>query len=147
MQVQGLKLFCVCPCLSAVRTQPWPESRHSEFFTADTFLVLFHDLCADKKEPEWHVHFWVGRRSARDKQFMAAIKAVELHQYVGTRAVQHREAEGDESERFKNYFPAITVLEGGTESSLRHVQPFCAATKLWRVFGRQEFLRVYQVRP
>ncbi len=49
---------------------------------------------------------------------------MELDDFLGGMAVQHREVEGHESNLFLSYFDApIVIMEGGIESGFRTVQP------------------------
>lgn len=53
---------------------------------------------------ELHIHFWIGNNATADKSGVAAYKTVELDNYLGGAATQHREAQGNEGPRFKSYF-------------------------------------------
>ena len=58
----------------------------------------------------------------QDEYGTAAYKTVELDDKLGGRAVQYREVEGGESDRFARLFPqGLRYLAGGTASGFKHV--------------------------
>ncbi|KAL1494852.1 hypothetical protein ABEB36_010371 [Hypothenemus hampei] len=81
---------------------------------------------------EYHIHFWLGTNTTPEKSGVAAYKTVELDGLLNSTSTQHREAQGNESDRFLSYFkngmrifkPAI--IENGNKQ----------LAKLYRVRGK-----------
>nr|GEW24758.1 villin-4-like [Tanacetum cinerariifolium] len=94
------------------------QSSHGKFFTGDSYTIalksgaLRHDI-----------HYWLGKDTSQDEAGTAALKTVELDAALGGRAVQYREVQGHETERFLSYFkPCIIPQEGGIASGFKHVE-------------------------
>lgn len=57
----------------------------------------------------------------QDEAGATAAKAIELDAALGGRAVQYREVQGNETEKFLSYFkPCIIPQEGGAASGFKH---------------------------
>lgn len=73
----------------------------------------------------------------KDEAGVAAIKTVELDAALGGRAVQYREVQGHETERFLSYFkPCIIPQEGGVSSGFKHAEPEEHKTRLYVCKGK-----------
>lgn len=81
----------------------------------------------------------------KDEAGTAAIKTVELDAALGDRAVQYREVQGHETDKFLSYFkPCIIPLEGGVASGFKKVEKENFEPRLYTCKGRR-VVRVQQV--
>merc|ERR1712192_244210 len=109
---------------------PVPEGHWGQFYDGDCYLLL------DKNQEEEHVYFWIGEECSVDEQAVAAIKAVELDNLFGGLPVQHREAQGFESSRFKAIFlDGLIIKKGGMASGLKKAETNEHEPKLFKVAG------------
>ncbi|KAH7637899.1 actin depolymerizing venom protein gelsolin 1 isoform X1 [Dermatophagoides farinae] len=108
---------------------PVPKEDYGKFYKGDCYIVA---CCTEnptgghsKMESKpilnghgyCHIHFWIGSESTKDEAGVAAIKSVELDDFLGGYPVQHREIEEFESRQFSSYFKnGIIYLKGGYES-------------------------------
>ncbi|CAN4123769.1 unnamed protein product [Withania somnifera] len=101
---------------------PVPKSSHGKFYTGDSYIIL--KTSASKSGALRHdIHYWLGEDTSQDEAGAAAIKTVELDAALGGRAVQYREVQGHETEKFLSYFkPCIIPLKGGIASGFKHVE-------------------------
>ncbi|KAF3486079.1 hypothetical protein F2Q69_00057693 [Brassica cretica] len=103
---------------------PIPKSSIGKFFTGDSYIVL--KTTALKTGALRHdIHYWLGKDTSQDEAGTAAVKTVELDAALGGRAVQYREVQGHETEKFLSYFkPCIIPQEGGVASGFKHSKIF-----------------------
>ncbi|KAE9446005.1 hypothetical protein C3L33_22096, partial [Rhododendron williamsianum] len=86
----------------------------------------------------YDIHFWLGKDTSQDESGTAAIKTVELDAILGGRAVQHRELQGHESDKFLSYFkPCIIPLEGGIASGFKKPEEEEFETRLYVCKGKR----------
>ncbi|GMH03158.1 hypothetical protein Nepgr_004997 [Nepenthes gracilis] len=99
---------------------PVDKPSYGKFFTGDSYLVL--KTTASKSGALRHdIHYWLGKDTSQDEAGAAAIKTVELDAALGGRAVQYREVQGHETEKFLSCFkPCIIPQEGGVASGFKH---------------------------
>jgi gelsolin len=91
------------------------------------------------------VHFWIGAHSTQDEYGTAAYKTVELDTFLDDKPVQHREVQDNESDLFKTYFKAVTLMEGGANSGFRHVKPTEYQPRLLHFKGSKKNIEIKQV--
>ncbi|XP_050383825.1 villin-3 [Argentina anserina] len=123
---------------------PLPKSEHGKFYMGDSYIVL---QTTQNKAGAYlfDIHFWIGKDTSQDEAGTAAIKSVELDTALGGRAVQHREIQGHESDKFLSYFkPCIIPLEGGVASGFKKVEEEEFETRLYICRGKR-VVRMKQV--
>ncbi|KAK1388375.1 villin-4 [Heracleum sosnowskyi] len=112
------------------------ESSRGKFFSGDSYIILkttelkSRALCHD-------IHFWLGKDTSQDEAGTAAIKTVELDAVFKGHAVQYREVQGHETEKFLSYFkPCIIPQEGGVASGFKHAEAEEHKTRLYVCKGK-----------
>uniref|UniRef100_A0ACD5XLG0 Uncharacterized protein n=1 Tax=Avena sativa TaxID=4498 RepID=A0ACD5XLG0_AVESA len=99
-----------------------PRESHGKFFTGDSYIILKTSALKNASFRQ-DIHYWLGKDTSQDEAGTAAIKTVELDAALGGRAVQYREVQGNETEKFLSYFkPCIIPEEGGVASGFRHAE-------------------------
>ncbi|KAJ9181086.1 hypothetical protein P3X46_009253 [Hevea brasiliensis] len=123
---------------------PLPKSDYGKFYMGDSYIVL-QTTSGKGGAYLYDVHFWIGKDTSQDEAGTAAIKTVELDAVLGGRAVQHREIQGHESDKFLSYFkPCIIPLEGGVASGFKKPEEEVFETRLYVCRGKR-VVRMKQV--
>ncbi|CAI0439624.1 unnamed protein product [Linum tenue] len=121
-----------------------PKSDHGKFYMGDCYIVL-QTTQSKGGSSLYDIHFWIGKDTSQDEAGTAAIKTVELDAALGGRAVQHRELQGHESDKFLSYFkPCIIPLEGGVASGFKTPEVEEFETRLYVCKGKR-VVRMKQV--
>ncbi|PUZ41033.1 hypothetical protein GQ55_9G470900 [Panicum hallii var. hallii] len=123
---------------------PLPKSDYGKFYCGDSYIVL-QTSCNKGGAYLLDIHFWIGKDSSQDEAGTAAIKTIELDTMLGGRAVQHREPQGYESDKFLSYFkPCIIPMEGGFASGFKKPEEEKFETRLYICKGKRA-IRVKEV--
>ncbi|XP_023538892.1 villin-3-like isoform X2 [Cucurbita pepo subsp. pepo] len=123
---------------------PLQKSDYGKFYMGDSYIIL-QTTQGKGGSYLYDIHFWIGRDTSQDEAGTAAIKTVELDASLGGRAVQHREIQGHESEKFLSYFkPCIIPLEGGVASGFKKPEEEKFETQLYICRGKR-VVRMKQV--
>jgi len=125
---------------------PVPKNAIGQFYTGDSYIVLrTYKPKPDSPKLAYDVHFWLGTYTTQDEAGTAAYKTVELDDHLAGLAVQYREVQGWESERFVSYFKGgIRILEGGVETGFHHVEAEHYRPRLLHLKGKKH-IRVHEV--
>ncbi|TYI97543.1 hypothetical protein E1A91_D01G150900v1 [Gossypium mustelinum] len=116
---------------------PLQKSDYGKFYMGDSYIVL-HTIHSKAGSHMYDIHFWIGKDTSQDEAGAAAIKTVELDAALGGRAVQHRELQGHESDKFLSYFkPCIVPLEGGVASGFKTPEEEVFETRLYICKGKR----------
>jgi len=99
----------------------------------------------DEGKKTYDVFFWLGAETSQDEAGTAAYKTVELDDLLGDQPVEYREVQANETKKFLDLFPKITILSGGVDSGFRHVKPEDYKPRLLHVSGYQKHVQVSQV--
>ncbi|KAF3791311.1 Villin-1, partial [Nymphaea thermarum] len=104
----GLEIWCI----ENLHVVAVPKSSHGKFFCGSSYIIL-NTTFLRSGVPYHDIHYWLGKDVKPDDSTMASDKALELDVALGYHAVQYREVQGHESEKFLSYFkPCIIPLEG-----------------------------------
>lgn len=127
--------------------KPWPKGKYGKFHTGDSYVILnTYKPIPSNPKLAYDIHIWIGDESSQDEYGTAAYKMVELDDKLGGAAVQHREVQDKESQKFLKYFNNnITHLAGGVESGFNHVEPSSVEPHLYRVKGTKQNLAMVQL--
>ncbi|KAK8546213.1 hypothetical protein V6N12_027008 [Hibiscus sabdariffa] len=116
---------------------PLPKSDYGKFYMGDSYIVL-NTSHGKSGSYMYDIHFWIGKDTSQDEAGTAAIKTVELDAGLGGRAVQHRELQGHESDKFLSYFkPCIVPLQGGVASGFKKPEEEVFETRLYVCRGKR----------
>eukprot|EP00493_Phyllostaurus_siculus_P022169 UN22501 len=116
-----------------------------EFYDGDAYIILNSYKTGDGDDLAYNAHFWLGRGSTQDEQGTAAIKTVELDDFLGDLPKQYREVDGMESKEFRQCFRSFSTLEGGVESGFVNVKPEEYAPRLLHFIGNMKKQECHQV--
>ncbi|KAL3852449.1 hypothetical protein ACJMK2_016086 [Sinanodonta woodiana] len=123
----------------------WPKEDYGKFFNGDSYIILNTYKEGSSEDLKYDVHFWIGENSTQDEYGTAAYKTVELDTFLDDKAVQHREVQDYESERFKSYFKHLITMEGGAETGFRHVEPEKYKHRLLHFHGKGNNITIREV--
>ncbi|PKA55391.1 Villin-2 [Apostasia shenzhenica] len=118
-QGAGQKLGTEIWRIESFQPVPLPKSDYGKFYSGDSYIIL---QTTSGKGGAYlsDIHYWIGKDTSQDEAGTAAIKTVELDAVLGGRAVQYRELQGHESDKFLSYFkPCLIPLEGGIASGFK----------------------------
>lgn len=142
----GLEVWRV-EALAPIRQPPFPAS-HASFFSGDSYILLHTRRKPDNPAAlEWDLYFLLGAESSQDEKGAAAYFVVNLDDLLGTKPVQHREVQGQESDAFLALFGgAVVYMDGGVASGFKSATPEAYDPRLLRIKGANaDTVRVTQV--
>jgi len=116
-----------------------------EFYNGDSYIILNTYKKPDGDDLAYNAHFWLGRESSQDEMGAAAIKTVELDDFLGDLPVQYREVDGGESKEFRRCFPSFMTLDGGVDSGFVNVKPEEYHPRLLHFIGNMKKQECHQV--
>ncbi|KAM3667903.1 villin-1 isoform 1-T1 [Ammospiza maritima maritima] len=100
---------------------PVPTKSYGNFYEGDCYVLL--STRKSGSNFSYDIHYWLGKESSQDEQGTAAIYTTQMDDHLGSVAVQHREAQGHESDTFRAYFKqGLIYKKGGVASGMKHVE-------------------------
>ncbi|XP_045392618.1 villin-like protein isoform X2 [Lemur catta] len=101
-----------------------PEKAYGNFFEEHCYIILHVPQSPKPTQgASSDLHYWVGTAAGAEAQGAAGALVQRLQEALGSQTVQHREAQGHESDCFLSYFrPGIIYRKGGVASDLKHVE-------------------------
>jgi len=127
-QKVGLEIWRI----NKFKVEKWPKEDYGKFFSGDSYIVMNTWKEEGGDELQHDIHFWIGKYSTQDEYGTAAYKTVELDTFHNDKPIQHREVQGNESGKFKEYFDFYTVMKGGCDTGFRRVGPTAYKSRLFQ---------------
>ncbi|KAJ8012902.1 hypothetical protein DPEC_G00047700 [Dallia pectoralis] len=81
---------------------PFPSKAYGQFYEGDSYIILYTKKV--QSSFTYDIHYWLGKDTSNDEQGSAAIYTTLMDEHLGGVAVQHREAQGYESDTFRGLF-------------------------------------------
>lgn len=129
--------------INQFKVEKWPVEDYGKFYSGDSYIIM--NTYKDGEELKYDIHFWIGKYSTADEYGTAAYKTVELDTYHDDKPIQHREVQGHESVKFKEYFDFYTVMKGGCDSGFRRVGPQAYKPRLFQVVGIKKQIDIIDI--
>ncbi|XP_073365403.1 villin-1 isoform X2 [Aegilops tauschii subsp. strangulata] len=127
----GLDIWCIM----GTNVVPIAKSLHGKFYTGNCYIIL-HTAEVKSGTRRHNVHYWIGEEAKEEDCLMASDKAIELDAALGSHAIQCRETQGEESDKFLSYFkPCIIPVQGSFSSHWRRSGDECDGTTMFRCEG------------
>lgn len=122
---------------------PVPADTYGSFYSGDSYVVLnTHKV---ESQIIYDLFFWIGESSSQDEYASAAVWTVQIDDKLGGKAVQHREVQDVESEKFLSLFtPGIRILQGGVDSAFNKVDRDAHRVRLLKIKGKKN-IRITEV--
>uniref|UniRef100_A0A4W5P2M2 Villin-1 n=1 Tax=Hucho hucho TaxID=62062 RepID=A0A4W5P2M2_9TELE len=110
--------------IEAMEMVPFPSKTYGHFYEGDSYVILYvSNRCNVMTSFTYDIHYWLGKDTSNDEQGAAAIYTTMMDEHLGGVAVQHREAQGYESDTFRGYFKqGIIYKKGGVASGMKQVE-------------------------
>ncbi|KAK4779797.1 hypothetical protein SAY87_015903 [Trapa incisa] len=104
----GLEIWCI----EDLQLVPISKSSYGKFYSGSAYLIL-NTVFLKSGHPNHSIHYWQGNEANQEDLVLASDKALELDEALGLCAVQYREVQGHETEKFLSYFrPCLIPVEG-----------------------------------
>ncbi|MFS8022362.1 putative villin headpiece, villin/Gelsolin, ADF-H/Gelsolin-like domain superfamily [Helianthus anomalus] len=111
-QGAGSKLGLEIWCVESLQLVPVPQSSHGKFFSGSAYVVL-HTALLKSGALQHDIHYWLGKDANEVDSSLASDKTLELDAALGSKSVQYKEVQGQETGKFLSYFkPCIIPVEG-----------------------------------
>ncbi|XP_061082475.1 villin-1 isoform X1 [Conger conger] len=119
---------------------PIPAKMYGRFFEGDSYVILHTRKIG--RSFSYDIHYWLGGCASLDEQGAAAIYTHLMDEHLGGVAVQHREAQGHESDVLRGHFKqGIIYRRGGVASAMKQVETNTySVQRLLHVKGRKQVL-------
>ena len=94
-----------------------PEDKFGQFYSGDSYIVLYTYRPPGKSRDAYIIYFWQGRNSTADEKGASALLATKMDDDLGGSPVQVRVVQGKEPSHFCSLFKGEMVIHDGGKAS------------------------------